>query len=568
MPKWVTAASAAAKPYMPYVFGATSIGVPLANKIYQHLKSDETTPTGGTAKPNTALNPDVVPNAVKENAKSGDSSTNAPRQDGLGSGTGASPEQVKENLKADPNSSGRAYGVISNGTYRNATGRANQWEDPSNSDYTKEIVRSQVEAFNKSGIATAKQHSADIEAQLSDRNSPLYRSIDRTSGGRLTDWRLQNELIQSRYDAQVKEKERLLREQLKADGISPKEPVPPEPVPAPAPISQSEAQGGMPNAPVGPQEVKYAAGAEQAMANGWNGVSLVNDVKANAGLPETATDTSTESETQSDELTAEQLDPNHPDYVGHAAAAAYYNRSNDQYVKSQPITQRAADTAQTVMPWADDAARIVDSVGKHGWGNTLTARGNVSGLNSPSVKGAGQRVFGTAGKGVGAAINKGMVGLNLYEAGADVINELTGKDYSLFSQGKFGEDSGMKGLRGKALDSRLGGATEALGNNLTAGGYDAVRANLGVIGDLPMPRSWSQAIKKNANAYTAERGGVVNADPFGSGRLMESLAGQVFDAIDEWKYPRPKKPAQSIQPAPDRVVANNTTYGGSNFRAY
>jgi hypothetical protein len=430
----------------------------------------------------------------------------------------------------------------------------------------------------------------------------------------MTDNRLQNELIDARYAARVKAKENAMRAQLVQDGIVPAEPEKPV-----APISQTEAMGGNPSASkatsstaVGPQDVKYAAGAESAMANGWNGVmasglsnpyawsnnidpnqapafsGYLRDVKQNASDEDVAsamsaygfnpdgeptepasTDASTDSNPDEEELTEEQLDPNHPSYVGHAAAAEYRNYQNNNAVRSQNWLDRTQDTAMTLVPLADEGLRVGDSLAKYGLGKTVTGRGNVSGLNSGAAKGAMQRTFGVTGKGAGAVVNKGMVGLNLYEAGAEAINELTGRDFSLFSEGKFGAESGMKGLRSSALGgNRLAGASEAVGNNLTAGGYDAVRANMGVLGDLPMPRSWSQAIKKNANAYTAQRGGAVNADPFGSGRLMESLSGQVFDAYDEWKNPRPKKPVQPIRPEQNRVVANNTTYGGNNFKAY
>ena len=184
--------------------------------------------TGGGAKPaattsptSRALSPDttVVPkdkDAVIPPPQGGGNPTTG--------GNSITPDQVKENLKNYPNSSGRPWsGLSASGQVLDAAGRkktytgsyVNEYDSSGNvvgqrdmgMDPDGSIAQKQDAYFNERGMRTAFQQDLDINTQAQDRNSPLFRAFDRMRGGQLTDFRLGNEESDANYDAMVKQRE-------------------------------------------------------------------------------------------------------------------------------------------------------------------------------------------------------------------------------------------------------------------------------------------------------------------------------------------------------------------------
>ena len=155
--------------------------------------------TGGGAKPaattsptsptSRALSPDVtvVPrdkDAVIPPPAGGEGQT-------LGSNK-ITPEQVKENLKNYPNSSGRPWSTLSaSGQVLDASGRTQTYTGSYQNEYDGAgnvvgqrdmgmgpdgipIAVSQAQYMNERGRRTAFQHDLDVNSQLRDSGSPLY----------------------------------------------------------------------------------------------------------------------------------------------------------------------------------------------------------------------------------------------------------------------------------------------------------------------------------------------------------------------------------------------------------
>lgn len=184
--------------------------------------------TGGGAKPaattsptSRALSPDttVVPkdkDAVIPPPQGGGNPTTG--------GNSITPDQVKENLKNYPNSSGRPWsGLSASGQVLDAAGRkrtytgsyVNEYDGAGNvvgqrdmgMDPDGPIAQKQDTYFNERGMRTAFQQDLDINTQAQDRNSPLFRAMDRMRGGQLTDFRLGNEESDASYNAMVAQRE-------------------------------------------------------------------------------------------------------------------------------------------------------------------------------------------------------------------------------------------------------------------------------------------------------------------------------------------------------------------------
>ena len=149
-------------------------------------------------------------------------------QGGDAQGTGANritPEQVKENLKNYPNSSGRPWSTLSaSGQVLDASGRTQTYTGSYQNEYDGAgnvvgqrdmgmdpdgipIAVKQSQYMNERGRRTAFQHDLDVESQFKDSGSPLFRAMDRMRGGQLTDFRLGNEESDASYDAMVKQRE-------------------------------------------------------------------------------------------------------------------------------------------------------------------------------------------------------------------------------------------------------------------------------------------------------------------------------------------------------------------------
>jgi hypothetical protein len=100
---------------------------------------------------------------------------------------------------------------------------------------------------------------------------------------------------------------------------------------------------------------------------------------------------------------------------------------------------------------------------------------------------------------------------------------------------------GFGGEAGGAM-AKAAGITEAIGNDLTMGGYDAFRANLGGVADLAdmvgVGGQWSKDVRRNARIYVDNRDGAVDVDPLSVGAFSEALSGKIFDAYNRFMYPR------------------------------
>lgn len=100
---------------------------------------------------------------------------------------------------------------------------------------------------------------------------------------------------------------------------------------------------------------------------------------------------------------------------------------------------------------------------------------------------------------------------------------------------------GFGGEAGGGL-AKAAGIGEAVWNDLTAGGYDAMRANLGGVADLAdmigVGGDWSRAVRRNAREYVDNRDGAVDSDPLGAGSLAEAITNKIFNAYNGYMYPQ------------------------------
>lgn len=114
-------------------------------------------------------------------------------------GNNITPDQVKENLKNYPNSSGYPWGIKRGGQYIDASGRRQF--------HASDIAEGQQEYMNNRGLPSAFQSDLDINAQLTDRSSPLFNAIDRMRGGQLSQFRIGAEEANARQAMRVKSME-------------------------------------------------------------------------------------------------------------------------------------------------------------------------------------------------------------------------------------------------------------------------------------------------------------------------------------------------------------------------
>lgn len=149
---------------------------------------------GGATDPSSTVTPDPRP--------SGDGDVVPSPQGGSGQGLGSNqitPDQVKENLKNYPNSSGYPWGIRRGGQYIDASGRRQF--------HSNEIAEGQQEYMNNRGMASAFQNDLDINSQLTDRNSEMFKAIDRMRGGQLSQFRIGAEEADARQAMRVKSME-------------------------------------------------------------------------------------------------------------------------------------------------------------------------------------------------------------------------------------------------------------------------------------------------------------------------------------------------------------------------
>jgi hypothetical protein len=106
-----------------------------------------------------------------------------------------------------------------------------------------------------------------------------------------------------------------------------------------------------------------------------------------------------------------------------------------------------------------------------------------------------------------------------------------------------GQPIPIKGRRTNAHGGNTAlGVGEAMWNDLTMGGYDAMRGNLGGVADFAdmvgVGGDWSRSVRRNAREYVDNRDGAVDLDPLGTGALSESITNKIFDAYNSFMYPR------------------------------
>lgn len=191
------------------------------DNIKNFLTGGRSVPAATTSPTSRAMSPEttVVPrdkDAVIPPPAGGEGQTTG--------GNKITPEQVKENLKNYPNSSGRPWSTLSaSGQVLDAAGRKqtytgsyqNEYDGAGNvvgqrdmgMDPDGPIAAKQAQYMNERGRRTAFQHDLDVESQFRDRGSPLFRAMDRMRGGQLTDFRLGNEESDASYDAMVDQRE-------------------------------------------------------------------------------------------------------------------------------------------------------------------------------------------------------------------------------------------------------------------------------------------------------------------------------------------------------------------------
>ena len=575
---------------------------------YNKGKSEGIESSGGgwsapaTTPENTAINPDdVKANAKQEDKKPEDkpnsatpagspstgSSTKTPVAETNSVGANAiTPEEVKQNLEMDPNSSGKPWGERSGGAYRDATGRM-VTDNP--------IARAQQAYLNQYGMPTARQRDMDLNAQLSDRNSPLYQAYDRMSGGSLTkqrEWEADKErraAPQKLLEGITPEQQKILAKfQATGEGPDPKYKMPeadyrttPTQVAQPATTNPS---GVVALNGVDPSQFTIGGGGGANLAP--QGGTIATQVQ-NQASTESPVATSSETLTDSEGNPIAVMDENDPWVQAQIADAEAEQERLDsmnvnpqedraaqrQDLRDRSFTQASVDNLSSLSQFADEAWRVKSSAGAYGLGKTLLGKGNLSGfrdtlyaINPTRASYVPQFVANATPQPVANAVNSALgrnitkdataagakalknpsvgqiakankvntffAGLNAAGGLAAAYNEFTGDNYDPYAlvgmgETKFGENSGQKGKRANAHQwagkegSRYIGAAEAMLNNLSVGGYDAMRANM-----------WG------GDDYIAQRGGVVDADPLGAGSLGESLGDRFWGWLDEVRNPK------------------------------
>jgi hypothetical protein len=192
-------------------FGPWGLGLYGLYKAYQGLTATNPSLDATMKRGTVATTDGVTPSGSSGSGPS-------PTSSGGGGSTGSNmttPDQVKKNLEMYPNSSGYNWGAVdTRGQYRQGSGVNIDYQSALGPDGVP-IAQRQAEYFNQRGMATAAQNDLDINSQLMDRTSPLYRAYDRMTNGQLTQFRLGNEESQATYDANVREAEERSKERMR-----------------------------------------------------------------------------------------------------------------------------------------------------------------------------------------------------------------------------------------------------------------------------------------------------------------------------------------------------------------
>ena len=391
---------------LPYIgvgtMTATGINAWKNKEHNDWLKNHPFTPAAGPSGSEPAVNPDDVKVNPKDVKTQGETGTPAPSSSGTvstgrdpkaepqndtGVGVNQSTEQTRqENLKADPESSGLAWGVRQGGRYADATNRA-----VTNND----IAAGQQAYFNQNNMPTARQSSMDFEAQMQDRNSPLFRQLDRMSGG----------LYTKQLEWQEKQRGPAQKPSEPASGQKPQA--------QPSVPAQVKTQGGE----TVPQFNVATAGTGGNASPSASPFSFKNYLsewtKAQAGTGTPASEPPTPP--------VAPLDVNDPS-AQQSLADAGLNADGNPIPEFAPIGSRAEgrelqrdQTAsnltlgaiQDTSQFADESVRISAALKADGLKNTLLARSDLSGLKNALPKNA------SMGAKLGRGVNRGMAGLNL-----------------------------------------------------------------------------------------------------------------------------------------------------------
>lgn len=528
------------KTAVPIAAGGATAGALLINSLSDDPKAPAT-----VAPKNTAVDPSKVtvnPSTVKKQAE-----TQTPQQEAMaksGSGTvadGRRPENTpategglganavteadrKVNMETDPNSSGYAWGVKRGGRYADATGRR----------VTPNAIAADQQAyFNENNMATARQHSMDIEAQLQDRNSPMFQAIDKMQGGALTramQWREENvraPIENKKLLDGVTEEQRKILSKFNSTGEGPE---PKIKVYGETPAQEVKAQA---NSPAGDDTDAYNA-AQSGVAPA--------EVKAQGTAAASTAPTTVDELADLYAGDVPVADPAADDVEYDENGNPIEPVSDDASTDSEPEPEQS--TADMVTGGMVDATGQVDEVGrvganisKYGVGKIITGRADLAGIKTPTTwSGQPMAKFGQVA-------NKAGVGFNVASGLTDTWDELTGTDGSLIagavSGGKsFGTETGNKGRRanawgGTGLASRAAGGAEAFLNGISGGGYDAMRAN-----------TWG------GDEYVKQRGGKIEKDPLNAGKFAEWASGKLFKKWDDYQN------RKSVASTRSQVAAN------------
>ena len=526
------------KTAVPIAAGGATAGALLINSLSDDPKAPAT-----VAPKNTAVDPSKVkvnPSTVKKQAETqtpqqeamaksgsgvvadGRRTDNTPATDNGGLGVNAVTEaDRKVNMETDPDSSGYAWGVNRGGRYADATGRRVS---------PNKIAAGMAADMNENGMPTARQHSMDIEAQLQDKNSPLFQAWDRMQGGALTramQWREENvraPIENKKLLDGVTEEQRKILSKFTSTGEGPE---PKIKVYGETPAQEVKAQA---NSPAGDDTDAYNAAQSgvapaEVKAQGTAAASTaptVVDELADLYAGDVPVADVTDSDVEYDE-NGNPIEPVSDD-------ASTDSEPEPEQSTADMVTGGMLDASGQV----DEAGRVGSSISQHGVAKTLTGRGNLAGLQGNAT--------GVMDK-FGRVANRVAVGANVLGGLTDTWDELTGTDGSLIagavSGGKsFGTETGNKGRRanawgGTGLASRAAGGAEAFLNGITGGGYDAMRAN-----------TWG------GDEYVKQRGGKIEKDPLNAGKFAEWASGKLFKKWDDYQN------RKSVASTRSQVAAN------------
>ncbi len=196
-------------------------GMQVGDKLLDWLRPKTAVPAsvrpsgGGGAMSPSGGGSAVTPNPRPTPSNAGGQPTPQGSPSSATGGNNITPKQVQENAQNYPNSSGYPWGTLRGGQYIDASGREMDYTPSTGLNGEtigiaangRPIAENQARYFNQRGMATAAQNDLDINAQLADRGSNLFKAIDRMRGGQLSQFRIGAEEADARQALRVKSME-------------------------------------------------------------------------------------------------------------------------------------------------------------------------------------------------------------------------------------------------------------------------------------------------------------------------------------------------------------------------